>query len=184
MFYEIDNVLVNALIGKMHFECDLPKCKGACCTFEGKYGAPITEGEIEDINRNIESVLPLLPEKHLKVISEKGFYQEIDGELFTQNFEDRACVFVYYDTDIAKCGIENAYFNKKSDFRKPISCHLFPIRVSNFGGEALRYEEYDVCSPALEKGIKNNVRLVTFSADSLTRKYDKQWYDKFAEIVK
>ena len=119
-----------------------------------------------------------LPENHKQTIDRKGFFERKQGKLMTTSFENRACVFVNFENGIAKCGIEKAFLDGKTDFRKPISCHLFPIRVENFGGDVLRYEEFDECSPALKKGEKENINLIDFLEESLIRKFGKNWFTK------
>ncbi|MFA4924229.1 MAG: DUF3109 family protein, partial [Ignavibacteriaceae bacterium] len=109
--------------------------------------------------------------------------EEKDGELLTRSINHKACVFVYFEDKIAKCSLEKVFFEKKTTFQKPISCHLFPIRVSEFGGDILRFEKFSECSPALEKGKEENLTAFEFCKNSLERKYSKQWYKKAKEIT-
>ena len=180
---QIDNILVGREIAKTKFACDLKKCKGACCTLDSKFGAPLMKEELAQIENVLEFVKDYLPGQHIKEIEVKGFYEKKDNELMTRSFNNKACVFVYYENDIAKCGFEKAFFDGRSDFRKPISCHLFPVRVSEFGGDILRYEKFDECSPALEKGNEKQINLVDFLKESLVRKYGNNWYLKLKEIT-
>jgi len=179
----VEDVLIRTEIAEKHFACDLEKCKGACCTLESEYGAPLLEEEVEKIDKIIDIISEYIPENHKAEIEKNGFYDVKDGELMTNSVNNKACVFVYYENDIAKCGIERAYFDGKVDFRKPISCHLFPIRVSKFGGDVLRYEKFSECSPALERGEKQNIKLVNFCEDSLKRLYGDKWYSTLKEII-
>ncbi len=180
---QIDNILVGREIAQTNFACDLKKCKGACCTLDSEFGAPLNDEEVEQIENVLEIVKDYLPEEHLKVIETKGFYEKKDDELMTQSFNNKACVFVYYDNDIAKCGMEKAFLDGKTDFRKPISCHLFPIRISDFGGDILRFEKFEECSPAIEKGEEENINLIDFLKEPLIRKYGNNWYTKLKEIT-
>jgi hypothetical protein len=91
---------------------------------------------------------------------------------------NRACVFVYYDGDIAKCGIEKAYREGKVDFIKPVSCHLFPIRITDFGGPVVRYEKFSECKPARKLGEKTNLTVAEFCSDALKRIFGSQWVTK------
>ena len=125
---EIDEIIVNREVIKTKFTCDLEKCKGACCTMESEYGAPITKSEIEKIEKILPIVFEYLPGRHIQEIKKNGFWYEVEGQLMTRSINKRACVFVTYEGDIAKCGIEKAYRDGKVDFIKPVSCHLFPIR--------------------------------------------------------
>lgn len=178
---ETGSVLVSNEILKSKFTCDLHKCKGACCTMESEYGAPVTENEIEIINDNLEIIFKYIPENSRNAIIKSGFSERKEGELMIRSIKKKDCVFVYYEADIAKCGIEKAYFDGKIDFRKPISCHLFPIRVTEFGGPVLRYEKYNECLPAIELGLKTQLTVAEFCKDALIRAYGKEWYDELIE---
>jgi hypothetical protein len=179
----VEDVLVRPEIFNINFECDLDKCKGACCTLESEFGAPLSEDEVVKIDKILNIVKGYLPKEHVDEIEENGFYEIKNGEYLTRSIKNRACVFVYYDGDIAKCGIEKAYLDNKIKFKKPISCHLFPVRVSKFGGPVLRYEKFSECKPALEKGEKNKLSLIDFCRESLTRLYGNKWYSKLKEII-
>ncbi len=181
-FYNIDNILVSKNLFTKKFSCDLEKCKGACCTMKSDYGAPLLEPEIEEIKKIYDIVKNYLPEHSIKEIEKNGFWEEKEGMLLTKSIRKRDCVFVYWDGDIAKCAIEKAYFDKKIKFRKPISCHLFPIRITNFGGPTLKFEEYQECKPALKKGKKENTNVIEFCKDSLTRGLGKQFYKQLQKI--
>ncbi|HSP87174.1 MAG TPA: DUF3109 family protein [Ignavibacteriaceae bacterium] len=180
---QIDNILVGKEIAKTKFVCDLKKCKGACCTLDSEFGAPLMDEELELIDGVLDKVKDYLPENHRQEIEAKGFYERKDNQLMTRSFSSKACVFVYYENEIAKCGIEKAFLDGKTDFKKPISCHLFPIRISEFGGEVLRFEKFSECSPALDKGKEEGINLVDFLKDSLIKKYGINWYLKLKEIT-
>ena len=179
----IENVVISEEVVKTNFACDLKKCKGACCTVESEYGAPLKEEEIGIINGIIDVVIKYLPETHIEEIEKKGFYDIIKNKLMTRSVNRKACVFVYFEGEIAKCSLERAYLNGETDFRKPISCHLFPIRITNFGGEILRYEKFDQCEPALKNGDKKNIKMVEFCEESLIRLYGERWYSNLMEVI-
>ena len=176
-FIEIHDVIVSPEITEKKFACDLNACKGACCTMKSDFGAPLLPEEIDEIKNVLEIVKPYLPAENSSSIEKKGFWEEKYKILMTRSMNKRDCVFVFRENEIAKCGIERAYFDGKINFRKPVSCHLFPIRVSDFGGTALRYERYDECDPALKKGKELNITVLEFCKDSLVRLYGKDWYD-------
>jgi len=182
-FLHIDGILVRQEIANSHFMCDLLKCKGACCTFESKYGAPLTKEEVIKIEGLLDDVKEYLPADHWKEIERSGFYENNNGELLTKSKDNRACVFVCYENGIAKCSLEKAYLDGKTDFKKPISCHLFPIRVSNLGGDILKYEKLDECGPAIENGKQNNKSIAQFCEEPLNRLYGKKWYSKLTEAI-
>ncbi len=183
MFYQIDNVLINTEITTAHFACDLAKCKGGCCTFEGDYGAPLLHSELELLRQNLPLIIDIIPEEHRRVIETNGFFDDIDDEYYTKSYNRKACVFVYYEGDIAKCSLEKVFYEGKTEFKKPISCHLFPIRISSFGGDILRYERFGDCQPAVEKGNSENVRMVSFLEEPLTRKYGQKWYNALERLT-
>jgi len=179
----VENILIRSEIAEINFKCDLVKCKGACCTFESHYGAPLKWEEVNRINELLPKVLDYLPIKHRREIKENGFYEVKNDEPMTRSIENRACVFVYYENNIAKCSIEKTYLEEKTDFKKPISCHLFPIRISDFGGDVLRFEHLDECKPAIELGKIENTTVAEFCKDPLIRLYGKEWYLKFIELI-
>lgn len=177
----VEDILVRKEVIETKFSCDLKKCKGACCTLESEFGAPLLPEEIDKIREILPIVRDYIPADHIKIIDEEGFYDAADGELMTKSKNGRACVFVFFDNGIAKCGIEKAYIDGKIDFKKPISCHLFPIRISNFGGSLLRYEVFSECEPALDKGRKEDITIAEFCEGSLTRLYGEKWYSSLKE---
>ncbi len=179
----VEDILVRPEVSNVNFECDLEKCKGACCTLESEYGAPLLEEEVVKIRKILNIIKEYLPKIHVDEIEENGFYEVKSGEFLTRSINNNACVFVYYEGNIAKCGIEKAFLDGKVKFRKPISCHLFPIRISKFGGQVLRYEKFSECKPALEKGEKNKSTLIDFCRESLIRLYGNKWYSKLKEII-
>ncbi len=177
-FIEIDGSLVNKEILEVKFTCDLNSCKGACCTLESDYGAPITKEELDIIEKNLDIIFDYIPEYSKALIKAEGFWDIEDDLIMTKSINNEDCVFVYYEGDVAKCGIEKAYFDNKIDFRKPISCHLFPIRVNNFGQDILKFERYTECRQALLNGIQTDISIAEFCKDALIRLYGKKWYDK------
>ena len=179
----VEDVEVRKDVLKTRFSCDLEKCKGACCTFESEYGAPLHEEEVKIIGAILPEVMPYLPEEHKKIIENEGFYRYKSSELMTHSLDNKACVFVFYENGIAKCGIEKAFFDGKTDFRKPISCHLFPIRITKFGSDVLRYEKFSECKPALERGEQENITVAEFCGEALERKYGRKWYSALKEKI-
>jgi hypothetical protein len=179
----IDEVLVRSEITDTPFVCNLAKCKGACCTLESDFGAPVSEEEIKQIEEILPIVKQYLPQEHIDEIDKNGFYDFRDNEFMLKSMNRKACVFVYFDGDIAKCGMEKAFLDGKTNFKKPISCHLFPIRVSKFGGEILRYEEFSECKPALEKGKEENITIAEFCKESLIRLYGNKWYSQLKDSL-
>jgi hypothetical protein len=182
-FLPVLGVLVREDVAETPFKCNLLKCKGACCTIDSQYGAPLNWDEVNVISGIVKEAKKYLSPEHQKEIEENGFYEVKKDEPMTRSVNNRACVFVYYEKGIAKCSIEKAFLEGKTDFRKPISCHLFPIRVSYLGGDILRYEHLDECQPAIENGKDHNITVAEFCEDSLNRLYGEKWYSQLKETI-
>ncbi len=180
-FFEIDDIIVNREIFTTKFACDLKACKGACCTMPSEYGAPVLDKEIHVIENILEDVYKYLPEKNIDQIKKSGFWEEKHDTFMITSINNRDCVFSYYEGDIAKCAFEKAYFAVEINFRKPISCHLFPIRVNDFGGPVLKFEEYNECQPALENGKATNTTVLEFCKDALIRAYGEEFYNQLVK---
>jgi hypothetical protein len=180
----VDNVLITDDLVEAAFCCNLGACHGACCV-QGTSGAPLTVDELQEV----EDVLPIIrnrlrPEA-LKVIEEKGVWEELGDDYYVTTCVGEAeCVFVRYDGRVAKCSIQEAYHEGKTSFEKPISCHLYPIRVEQLGEyETLNYEQIDICKPAIPHGKRIGIGLAEFLEGPLVRKYGKGWYDQFMIMV-
>ena len=184
----IQNTLVSEDIIRREFVCKLSSCKGECCV-EGDAGAPLEKEEVSEIAANYEQIkLFMRPIGHV-TIQKQGFYEIDDqGDLVTPLIDNKECAFVYFDRGIAKCAIEKAYFDREIPFRKPVSCHLYPIRISvNKEYDALNYHQWPVCKSAMKYGKKIGVPVYKFLEEPLISKYGKDWYDELcqaAEIYK
>lgn len=175
---QIGNTIISLDIFEKHFLCDLNVCKGVCCV-EGDSGAPLTREEARLIEENFQSFKPYLDEKYKKVIRETGFSViDSDGDLVTPLYNNRECAYTYTDEQgITKCALEKAFFEGKSTFRKPVSCHLFPIRITEYKDfDAINYQQLDICKAARNCGMAKQVPLYVFLKDALTRKYGEEWY--------
>ncbi|WP_169304686.1 DUF3109 family protein [Chloroherpeton thalassium] len=179
----VQGVLVEKEVLREQFKCDLACCKGICCV-EGELGAPVQSAEIDDIERNIENILRYLPEKNVSVIQKKGFYEAYKGDLYLQTVAGKECVFALKNAQgIVTCGIEAAFYEGQSDFLKPISCHLFPIRVKKkFGMDCLVYEYIPECNEARTVGQRIGLPVYAFIKPALIRKYGEAWYHDFEEV--
>ncbi len=175
----IDEIAVDPKVPQMHFACDLGMCKGACCTLKGGRGAPVTDEEVEEIYRAYPVVKKYLPAEHTKWIRDHGLVEGEPGRYATQCKDEQACVFVFYESGIAKCSFEKGFINGEIPWRKPTSCHLFPLRTGNGIGSELRFEYLNECEPAFTKGIRENVPLFKFLKDVLVREYGVEWYERF-----
>lgn len=179
--FDIDNKIVHRDILSKNFACDLKKCKGACC-IEGDSGAPLEEDEAEKIKEILPKIIDMLNDDAKKIIQEQGpVIIDIEGDLTTNIIgKGGACVFVTYnDEGIALCSIEQAWQNGLTDFRKPLSCHLYPIRIKKYNNfEAVNFHEWEICKDAIINGTINNIKVYEFLKEALIRKYGEKWYDE------
>lgn len=182
--YLFGNILVRKEVTNSYFKCDLAECKGACCTFLGERGAPLKDYEIPILEDIFPIVKEYLPKKALEVIEQHGFYEGYAEDYATMCINHRDCVFVYNEGPIAKCAIEKAYFDKKIDFRKPISCHLFPIRIAHYPQTHYRYEKISECKEAIKCGEAEKVLLAESLAEALEREFGNEWTEQFIEFCK
>ena len=175
---EIGRTIISRDVFEEHFLCDILKCKGACCV-EGDSGAPLTKEEAKIIKKNYPDFKDYLPEKHKREIKKQGFAViDCDGDLVTPLVEKRQCAYSFYDEKgILKCSIEKSFHDGKSDFRKPVSCHLFPIRITEYKRfDAINYEQLKICEPGRKCGVSNKLTLYKFLKEPLIRKYGVEWY--------
>ena len=182
--FQIDDKIISDDIFEVKFACDLNACKGWCCV-EGDAGAPLTEDEALILDEIFPKIKQYLPDKALKTIEKKGLYEyDEDGDLVTTTVNDKECVFAYFDNNgIVKCAIEKAYFDGVVDFRKPISCHLYPIRLKNYEEfVAINYDKQEICNVALIKGKKENIPLFKFLKEPLIRKFGEEFYSGLEKI--
>jgi hypothetical protein len=178
----IDSVLVDPKVLTQPFSCDVQQCKGACCTLDGGQGAPLLESELQSIETSFDVAKKYLSKKSIDVIESNGVWEEIDGKFYTNTINQKDCVFVFYDNGIAKCSIEKSYFEGNNEFRKPISCHLFPIRKVSFGGDYIYYEQFDECKPALSHGVTTSSTVLSNSKDALVRLYGEEWFNNAVSV--
>lgn len=181
---QVDDVILSEELFTYHFVCDLNSCKGACCV-KGDAGAPLAFEEIDKIEDNLDEILPFLTEKGKKSIEKQGVFElDTDGEYVTPLNDGKECAFTTFDNNgIAKCGMEDAYRSGKTNFMKPASCHLYPIRVSKLHEyDALNYHQWDICKPACDCGAKLKVKVYQFLKEPLITKYGEAWYEQLKQV--
>jgi hypothetical protein len=181
----IDDTCISDDIAEKFFVCNLEKCKGACCV-EGDLGAPLEESELPVMEEIYEKVKPYLTSEGIKAIEEQGKYiQDWEGDYSTTTINDRECAYAFYDEkNILKCGIEQAYIEEKIDFKKPISCHLYPIRITKYDNfHALNYDRWSICSDACTFGEQLGVEVYKFLKEPLIRAYGEEWYQQLTHEI-
>jgi Protein of unknown function (DUF3109) len=177
----IDNILVSDEVLSEQFVCDLNKCKGGCCE-DGDSGAPLSDEELEHLRNFTEEIKPYLTAEGLKVLEKEGLYK-YDQEFgwVTPTIGGKMCAYGFRDPQgIIKCGIEQAYLDKKISWKKPISCHLFPVKITRSKRQNQEYVNYepreDLCKAACKLGKQLKVPVYIFLKDSLIRKYGPDFY--------
>jgi hypothetical protein len=182
----IENTLVSDELFSEQFTCDLSACKGACCV-EGSSGAPLEEAELQILEDIYDEVKPFLRKEGIEAIEKQGFFVvDQDGDYTTPLVNDRECAYVTFDNDgTAKCGIEQAHRQQKVHWAKPISCHLYPIRLKQLKDfDALNYHKWHICAPACDCGAKFKMPVFRFCKTALVRKYGTEYYDLLEEAYK
>ena len=181
----VGNSILSDEIVNTCFCCDTKKCKGICCV-EGDYGAPITEKEKEIIKNLLPKILPILQPKAIETIKKYNFYAlDNEKELCTQIIDGKDCVFcIKNEKRYNLCAFQKLYSEGKSKFIKPLSCHLYPIRISDFEEcSALNYHCWDICKYALELGKKKNIPIYKYCKEPLIRRFGVKWYNDLEQAV-
>ena len=180
---QIGNTLVSLDLAERFFCCDLDKCLGQCC-IEGDAGAPITTEEYKKLEEITPSLMPELLPAAIKVIEEDGVgYTDEEGDLVTSIIDGKNCVYTCYASGgKCLCAIERAYRQGKCDFRKPISCYLYPLRLTEYPTfTAINYHRWKICRSAEINGKELGIRLYQFMKEPLIERFGKDWYDELAE---
>ena len=181
---QIDDKIISFEIFENKFTCDLTACKGACCV-EGDAGAPLNKSEVNILKKLYSKIKPYMRKEGIAEVNKQGVYViDSDGDKTTPLVSNNECVFVYFNKGIAKCAIEKAYNSGKIDFKKPISCHLFPARIKKYRDfDAVNYEEIKVCSSACKLGEKLKIPVYIFLKDAFIRAFGKNWYTKLCDVA-
>lgn len=185
----IDNKLVSDEVIEEQFVCDLNKCKGGCCE-DGDAGAPMEKWELEELKANYETIKPYMTQEGIKEVERQGKYiYDEDFGWVTPTVNSEICVYGYRDKGIIKCAIEQAYNDGKLGWKKPLSCHLFPIKTSRSKRDPdIEYVNYepreDLCAAACSLGKKLKVPVYIFLKDALIRKYGEEFYKALEATAK
>ena len=174
----IENTLVSDEVIDQQFVCNLNACKGVCC-IKGDGGAPLEDEELGYLDDLYDRIEPYLDEVGKQEIAKQGRYtvETETGKFVTPLVDGGPCVYVTYENGVTKCGIERAWEDGKIDFRKPVSCHLYPIRIKQLDEyEAVNYEKWQICEAACTLGEELKVPVYKFVKEALIRKYGEDWY--------
>lgn len=183
--FQIGDAIVARDVVEESFICDLSACKGCCCV-EGESGAPVMDKEVEILKELVPIVWEdLSPEAQTEIEKNGPVYEDYDGEMVTSIVDGKDCVFTYYDEKgVCKCAIEKAYREGKIDFYKPISCHLYPIRLQQYKDfVAVNYHKWSICSAALTLGRKEGMKIYQFLKEPLIRAFGEEWYNELSTVV-
>ncbi len=181
----IDNTLVSDAFLQASFVCDLPQCKGDCCV-SGDAGAPLEEDEISLLEDYLDVFAPYMLPEGVEVVRKDGVFDYDEaGNMVTPLIDGRACAFAgFHENGTSFCAIEKAFLAGKLAFRKPISCHLYPVRlVQKDGFIHVTYHQWSICVPAVRKGNREQVPLFRFLREPLTRKFGQDWYQRLLKEV-
>lgn len=183
---EIDDKIVSTDILKVRFCCDLGHCKGICCV-EGNAGAPLEAEEVEILEREYPSYKDYMTPEGRESVEKAGFMViDEDGDYTTPLVNDAECAYSFSQNGVTLCAIEKAHREGKTDFKKPISCHLYPIRLTTFsnGSTGLNYHRWGVCSGALKCGAKQDVPMYVALKEPIIRRFGSEFFDALGEAEK
>ncbi len=184
MLIEVHDKIVSTQIFERKFVCDLTACKGACCV-HGDAGAPLTMEEASILEDDLDKIIPFMREEGIAEVRKTGvFYIDQENDIATTLVNAQECAFVYFDdAGITKCAIEKANKEGKTEFKKPISCHLYPIRVKEFKDfTALNYNEWNICEPACACGEKLDVPVFRFLKEPIIRAFGEKFFDELVIV--
>ena len=175
---EIDDKIVSADLLREGFLCDIKQCKGICCV-EGNAGAPLEIDEVDILEEEYEHYKPYMTPEGIAAIEQQGFMVvDEDGDYTTPLVNDAECAYTYTENGVTLCAIEKAWLEGKCSFRKPISCHLYPIRLVNFsnGSVGLNYHRWTVCDCARVYGKKAGVPVYKSLREAIIRRFGEEFY--------
>lgn len=180
----IKNTYISDDLYRVYFVCHLEKCKGACCV-AGDAGAPLLEEEISLLEDGLRYIRSNMTPEGIRTVETKGVFDyDSAGELVTPLVDGKECAFANFTDGIAWCAIEKTYEQGFIRFRKPLSCHLYPVRITSYPQfQAVNYHQWHICKPALEYGQLLKTPLYKFLKDALIRCYGKTWYDKLLSEI-
>jgi hypothetical protein len=182
--FQLHKTIVSEEILEKEFVCNLSACKGACCV-DGDAGAPLDGEETRILAEIYPKIKPFLRPEGILAIEEQGTHVISDfGELETPLIDGKDCAYVIFDGKTALCGIEQAYNQGLVDWKKPVSCHLYPIRVKEYSDfAAVNYHKWHICDDACSLGKELEVPVYKFVKEALVRKFGQQWFDELDKVA-
>jgi hypothetical protein len=180
---QIGDKIISLDLFKVKFICDLKDCRGMCCVY-GDSGAPLMENEKKEIKSNFKEYKKYLKRQGLESIKRKGYYyKDSEGDIVTTLIDNKECAYSIEEDGVVKCAIEKSWKNGESKFRKPLSCHLYPIRIKKYKDfTGINYDTWNICKAALDLGEKNDILLYKYLKEPLIRAFGDDWY-KELEVV-
>lgn len=178
IMFQIQNTLVSLDLAEEFFCCDLDVCKGECC-IEGDAGAPVTHAECREIRRALPAIEKDMLPRALEEVKKNGVaYVDEEGDLVTTILDGRNCAFTCYGPGgVCLCALEGAYRRGETSWRKPASCALYPVRLTEYESfTAVNYHRWNICRSARAKGRREGIRLYQFLEGPLTERFGADWY--------
>lgn len=182
--FQLGKTIVSEDLLQTDFVCNLSACRGACCV-DGDAGAPLNEDEVLILNRIYPQIKPFLRKEGIAAIEVQGTSTiGSDNTLETPLIDNKDCAYVIFDGKTALCGIEQAYNQGVVDWKKPVSCHLYPVRVKDFTEfAAVNYDKWDICDPACVLGQELEVPVYKFVKEALIRRFGEDWYLELEKVA-
>jgi hypothetical protein len=182
--FQLGKTIVSEAIFEKEFTCNLAVCKGKCCV-EGEAGAPLEEDELKILMDNFPKIRPFLRKEGIEAINEQGLFITNEGEFETPLVNGKECAYARFDnSNIARCGIEEAFNKGEIEWQKPLSCHLYPVRITSYSEfSAVNYHHWPICENACTLGKKLQIPVYKFVKQSLIRKFGKDWYEELEKIA-
>ncbi len=182
--FQLGKTIVSEDILEKDFVCNLSACHGSCCV-DGDAGAPLSEEETKILDQIYTQVKPFLRKEGIESIEKLGTWiKGTDQDFETPLINNKDCAYVIFDGKTALCGIEQAYNQGKISWKKPISCHLYPIRVKDFTEfAAVNYDRWDICDDACLLGKELQVPIYQFVKEALIRKFGEDWYLELEKVA-
>jgi len=182
--FQLGKTIVSEEILERDFVCNLSACKGNCC-IDGDAGAPLSAEETKIMEEIYPKVKPYLRPEGIAAIEAQGTWVKgEDGDFETTLIEGKDCAYVIFDGATALCGIEQAYNEGIVDWKKPVSCHLYPIRVKDFSEfTAVNYDKWDICDDACTLGKELQFPVYKFVKEALVRRFGEDWYLELEKVA-